>query len=842
MAPPTLTSPKVVIVGAGIVGTSLADELTMRGWTDVTVLDRGPLFTTGGSTSHAPGLVFATNPSKTMTALASYTIEKFSALEHPDGWCFNHVGGLEVATTPERWADLHRKAGWAASRGVDHELISPAQCADRYPLLDADQVLGGLFTPRDGLAKAMRAVQAQAARAMSRGATFLGEQEVIDVVEENGSVRGVRTATGVVDADIVVCCTGFWGAEFGRRVGLTIPLVPMAHQYAISTPVDSRVGVNSAVAEASMPILRHQDRDLYYREHGDRIGIGYYGHRPMPSDVNGLDHDLPIDADSMPSKLMFTPGDFEDAWEHSVTLLPELGNGKVDEGFNGIFSFTPDGHSIMGEHRELAGFWVAEAVWVTHSAGVAKTMAEWMIDGTPGIDVHETDLYRFEKAALADEVILATSSQSFVEVYDVIHPHDQKQTPRNVRTSPFVDRETALGAVFWESGMWERPAWFESNAPILAALEADGMVVPERDPWSSRHWSPIAVAEAAWTRSHVAAYDMTPLTRYELAGAGALALLQRLTTNNLDKSVGSVTYTLMLDEKGGVRSDLTVARLAGETFQIGANGPIDFDWISRHLPSDGSVTLRDITGATCCIGLWGPLARDVLGPLTPTDLTNGTPEAPGLKYFRSVQTTVGPVPVTLMRVSYVGELGWEIYTDAEYGRALWDLIFDAGAAHGIIPAGRIAFNSLRMEKGYRSAGTDMTIEHTPAAAGLDFAVRMAKDDFIGKAALAERVSTSTLRTLQFVDPAAVVLGKEPVSIIGDADADADSDSDSDSRVVGYITSAGWSPTVGACLAYAWLPEQIGVGTEVDVAYQMTTYRAVVVADPVVDPEMSRIRR
>ena len=818
-----MAAPKVVIVGAGIVGTSLADELTARGWTDVTVLDRGPLFATGGSTSHAPGLVFATNPSKTMTELASYTIEKFSSLEHPDGWCFNPLGGLELATTPERWEDLHRKAGWAAARGVEHRLVDAAECAAMYPLIDRDLVLGGLHTPNDGLAKAMRAVEAQAARAMSRGAVFRGEQEVIDVVEANGEVRGVRTTTGVVDADIVVCCTGFWGREFGRRVGLTIPLVPMAHQYAITTAIDSRRGVNSALAEASLPILRHQDHDLYYREHGDRIGIGYYGHRPMPSDVGNLDYETKISLDEMPSKLMFTPDDFDDAWQHTVALLPELGNGKVEEGFNGIFSFTPDGHSIMGEHRDLAGFWVAEAVWVTHSAGVAKTMAEWMIDGTPGIDVHETDLYRFEDEALRDDVILATSSQSFVEVYDIVHPHDQRRAPRNVRTSPFHDREVNLGAEFWESGLWERPAWFEANRPLLEQKVADGLQIPQRDPWAARHWSPIAVAEAAHTRSHVAVYDMTPLTRFELSGPGARALLQQLTTNNMDKSVGSVTYTLMLDDKGGVRSDLTVARLGDDLFQLGANGPLDFDWITRHLPADGSVTLRDITTATCCLGLWGPLARDVLAPLTPADLTND-----GLRYFRAMTTTVGAVPVTLMRVSYVGELGWEIYTSAANGRALWDAVMAAGEPHGIIAAGRIAFNSLRIEKGYRSAGTDMTIEHTPAAAGLDFAVRMSKDDFLGKSALAERGAPSRLRTLRFTDHAAVVLGKEPVAVNG--------------AVVGYITSAGWSATVGACLAYAWLPADLADGSQVEISYQTTQYTAVVTSEPVVDPEMTRIRK
>ena len=818
-----MPTPKVVIVGAGIVGTSLADELTARGWTDVTVLDRGPLFATGGSTSHAPGLVFATNPSKTMTELASYTLEKFSALEHPDGWCFSHVGGLEVATTEARLDDLHRKAGWAASRGVEHELLSPAECLARYPLLDPDQIVGGFFTPRDGLAKALRAAEAQATRAISRGARFVPHTEVIDVVEENGEVRGVRTATGVVDADIVVCCTGFWGREFGRRVGLTIPLVPMAHQYAYTTPLESRHGANSVVAEASLPILRHQDHDLYYREHGDRLGIGYYGHRPMPSDVNALDYDSTVSLEEMPSKLMFTPDDFAEAWDQTITLIPELATGKVDDGFNGIFSFTPDGHSVVGEHRDLKGFWVAEAVWVTHSAGIARTVAEWMVDGTPAVDTHEFDLYRFENAALTDDYILTTSSQSFVEVYDIIHPHDQVAAPRGVRTSPFYDRQAALGAEFWVANLWERPAWFETNQAILDELVAGGMQIPQRDNWSARNWSPISVAEAAWTRSHVAMYDMTPLTRYEVSGPGAADYLQRLTTNNVDKSIGSITYTLMLDDAGGVRSDLTVARLGADLFQVGANGPIDFDWMSRHLPADRSVTLRDITGATCCIGLWGPSARDVLAPLTPTDLTND-----GLKYFRCVQTTIGSVPVTLMRVSYVGELGWEIYADAEYGRGLWDLLMAAGAEYRIIAAGRIAFNALRIEKGYRSAGADMTTEHTPAAAGLSFAVKSSKQDFVGKKALDQRECTSRLRTIKFDDPAAVVLGKEPVTV--------------DGNVVGYVTSAGWSPTICACLAYAWLPSDLPDLTAVEVDYLRTSYGALVISDPVVDPEMARIKQ
>ncbi|TFV59505.1 FAD-dependent oxidoreductase [Mycobacterium sp. PS03-16] len=807
--------PRIVIIGAGIVGTSLADELTARGATDVTVVDRGPLFVTGGSTSHAPGLVFQTNPSKTMTAFARYTVEKFCALEHPDGWAFNQVGGLEVATTPQRWADLHRKAGWAQAWGIEGRLLTPGECASLHPLLDQDRILGGFHTPADGLAKAVRAAEAQGRRAMARGATFLPHTEVLGVLDHHGRVTGVRTSTGVIDADVVVCAAGFWGAQLAKQVGLVVPLVPMAHQYAKTGQVAPLACRNTEPAEAGLPILRHQDADLYFREHVDRVGIGSYSHRPMPVDLSTLMADTADEA--MPSMLPFTDEDFAPAWDAAVGLLPALGDAKVEEAFNGIFSFTPDGFSIMGEHRELAGFWVAEAVWVTHSAGVARATAEWILDGTPTVDVSECDLYRFEDVARSPEFVMQTSSQAFIEVYDIVHPYQFREKLRGLRTSPFHARHRELGAYFYEGGGWERPAWFDANADLLTGLQ-----VPDRDDWSARFWSPISVAEARATRDRVAMYDMTPLTRYEVSGPGAAAFLQRMTTNNVDKSVGSVTYTLMLDEAGGIRSDLTVARLGESTFQVGANSPRDLDWLERHRPDD--VMLRDITGATCCVGLWGPLARDVAQPLCPDDLSHGA-----FRYFRCLRTYLGAIPVTMMRVSYVGELGWEIYTSADYGAALWDLLCEAGRAHGIVPAGRIAFNSLRIEKGYRSWGTDMTPEHLPAAAGLDFAVRMDKGDFVGRAAL-ERASepANLLRSIVFEDPSAVVLGKEPVF--------------RDDRCAGYVTSAGFSATVGRTIAYAWLPADAATGESVTVDYRGTRHRAVIHPEPVVDPDMLRIRR
>ncbi len=816
--------PKVVIVGAGIVGTSLADELTERGLTEVTVVDRGGLFATGGSTSHAPGLVFATNSSRTMSAFARYTVEKFSALRHPGGPVFTRLGGLEVATTAERWADLHRKAGWAQAWGIPGRLLGAAECAALHPLLDREQILGGFHTPTDGLAAALRAAEAQARRATERGAVFVPGTEVLGVVDRNGRVCGVRTARGLIDADIVVCAAGFWGAQLAHQVGLTLPLVPMAHQYATTGQVAPLVGRNTDDRDAGLPILRHQDADLYFREHVDRLGIGYYGHPPMPLGTDAMSTLLVDTAgEPMPSMLPFTEEDFAPAWRDSVRLLPALGDTKVEAGFNGIFSFTPDGFSLLGEHRDLGGFWVAEAVWVTHSAGVAKAVAEWIVHGAPSVDVHESDLYRFEEFARSPRFIEQTCTQAFAEVYDIVHPHQHRSALRGLRTSPFHARHIELGAFFYEGGGWERPAWFEANAGLVAQAAAAGVQVPDRDDWAGRFWSPIAVAEAAWTRHRVALYDMTPLTRYEVSGTGAAGFLQRLCTNDVDKSVGSVTYTLMLDESGGIRSDLTVARLAENRFQVGANGPQDFDWMSRHLPDDGSVTLRDVTGGTCGVGVWGPAARELIQPLCQDDLSHSA-----FPYFRALQTYLGALPVTMLRVSYVGELGWEVYTEAGYGAALWDLLWTAGRGHGAVAAGRLAFNSLRMEKGYRAWGIDMTAEHRPDEAGLGFAVCMTKGDFIGKAALCPAVTRTMLHTIVFDDPAAVALGKEPVY-----DGDG---------CIGFVTSAGYSPTLGRTVAYAWLTPAATVGARLTVDYRGRRHTATVHPHAVVDPEQNRIRR
>lgn len=790
-------TPRVVVIGAGVVGAAVADELTSRGWTDVTVLDRGHLPLPGGSSSHAPGLVFQTNPSRTMAAFAGHTVEKMGELG-----VFTAVGGLEVATTPERLLELRRRHGLAQSWGIPSRLVDADECAALHPLLPASRVLGGFHTPTDGLAAAPRAVEAQLARAADRGARVLGGHRVTGIRTVHGRVTGVRTETasgaggrahGDVPADVVVSATGFWGPQTGALVDLTVPLLPMAHQYVTTTPLPELAG---ATAEASAPILRHQDRDLYFREHTDRVGIGSYAHRPMP--VREF-------ADGgMPSVLPFTEEDFAPSWDDARALLPALT--AVESGFNGIFSFTADGMPLLGEHPGVRGFWVAEAVWVTHSCGVARALARWLVDGEPGVDVHECDLNRFEEVQLAPSYVETRSAQNFVEVYDILHPLDPPRQPRPLRVSPFHPRQVELGAVSLEGAGWERPHWFEANAGLPEVGR-----IPGRGEWASRFWSPIAGAEALVTRDRVAMYDMTPLKRLEVSGPGALDLLDGLTTNDLRKPPGAVTYTLLLDGDGGVRSDLTVARLAQERFQVGANGNLDLDVLRRHAGPD--VHIADITGATCCVGLWGPRARDVLASVTRDDVSHA-----GFGYFRARRIHVGDVPVTAMRLSYVGELGWELYCGAELGLRLWDVLWEAGRRHGVIAAGRSAFSSLRLEKGYRSAGTDMTTEHDPYESGLAFAVKPR----------AQVRPARRLVPLLLDDPAHVVMGKEPVFHAGEC--------------AGYVTSAAYGYTVDASIAYAWLPAAAAEpGTPVQVEYFGERLPAVVAEEPLWDPEMKRIR-
>ncbi|KAF2031169.1 Aminomethyltransferase folate-binding domain-containing protein [Setomelanomma holmii] len=830
------TSKRVVIIGAGIVGTNLADELVSRGWENITVVEQGPLSLPGGSTSHAPGLVFQTNPSKTMTLFAKYTVEKLQSLQKDGQNCFNQLGGLEVATTPERLQELKRKHGYAQSWGVEAHLVSPKECLKRYPLLNKDMILGGLHIPSDGLALAARATQLLIEKTRNAGVRYLEHTLVTDIEQADGHVTGVTTNNGSVAADIVVSCAGFWGVEIGKMIGLKVPLLPLGHQYVKTTAVPGLVGreVNKKInaMNAELPILRHQDQDLYYREHGEQFGIGYYGHRPMPIEAASLGvTPKQVDDKNMPSRLDFTPEDFAPAWAATKELLPVLRETEIAEGFNGIFSFTPDGGSVVGQAPNLDGFYVAEAVWVTHSAGVARAVAEVLTEGRSRIDIAECELTRFEEVQLSPEYVSETSQQNFVEIYDILHPLAPKESPRNLRVSSFHARQRELGAFFLEVGGWERPHWYEANAGLVKTLPADWRPV-DRDAWSSKFYSPIAAAEAWKTRNAVALYDMTTFHRFEVFGPGAVHLLQRLTTKNVDKKPGSITHALLLNSHGGIISDIFISRLDQDVFQIGANTATDLAYLTResrrqtkHTPGQWAY-VRDVTGSTCCLGLWGPRARGVISTLSSDDFSKSS-----LPYMGVKKTSIAGIPVTMFRKSFVGEYGWEIQTTPEYGQRLWDLLWQAGKPHGLVAAGRAAFNGLRIEKGIRASGTDMSSEHNPWEVGVTHAIELDKQAaYVGQSALtpfSTKTSTRRLRCVTIDDGRSIVLGKEPVFQNGVA--------------VGYVTSAAFGYTVRKPVAYAWLPGNTREGEGVEIEYFGKKIKATVTADPLYDPQDQRLR-
>ncbi len=811
---------RAVVIGAGIAGCSVAYHLAKLGWRDIVVVDQGPLFETGGSTSHAPGLVFQVNPSKTMASFARYTAELWKSMKLYGERCANPVGSLEVAWTPERLEDLKRKAGFAMSWGIEAHVISPSEARDHIPLL-SNRILGALYVPSDIQTRATRPAEAMAREAERNGAAFYGNVKVTGLGIESGRINAVHTTQGDIQTDLVVSAAGIWAPRVGGMAGVSIPLSPMQHLYAVTEPLVELAG---AVEEVSHPILRHQDEAMYCRQDGESYGIGSYNHEPLLVESKDiLDHkQAPI----APAEMDFTPVHFEKAAKAAGELLPALEGVGLTRKFNGLFSFTNDGFPVLGESPDVRGFWSAQAVWITHAGGVGKAVAEWIVNGEPTTDLRECDILRFHPHAHSRSYVRARAAQQYREVYDIIHPLQQMDSPRNLRLTPFYEHQKELGAVFFENAGWERPQWYDANEGLLDSLDVAG---ESRDGWEAREWSPTVAAEHVAARERVAMFDLTPFAKFEISGPGSLAALQNLTTNQMNKPVGSITYTSLLTSTGGIKCDLTITRLSDECFMVvtgGAMGLHDLDWINGHLPDDGSVAVNDISSSQCCIGLWGPRARDLLIRVCDDDLSNE-----GFPYMSAKRITIGEVPALALRISYVGELGWEIYAPSELGLYLWDTLWEAGRPLGVIAGGGGAFDSLRLEKGYRLWGNDIHTEYNPYEAGIGFAVRMRKGNFIGRDALREvreRGLNRKLCCMTLDDPARVVMGKEPI-LDGD-------------RVLGYVTSANYGHSIGRGIVYGYLPvEYAEVGTAVDVLYFGECLQATVAHEPLYDPNGDKMR-
>ncbi|MXY21164.1 MAG: FAD-dependent oxidoreductase [Dehalococcoidia bacterium] len=811
---------RAVVIGAGIAGCSVAYHLAKLGWRDIVVVDQGPLFETGGSTSHAPGLVFQVNPSKAMASFARYTVELWKSMKLYGERCANPVGSLEVAWTPERLEDLKRKAGFAMSWGIEAHVISLSEARDHIPLL-SNRILGALYVPSDIQTRATRPAEAMAREAERNGAAFYGNVKVTGLGIESGRINAVHTTQGDIQTDLVVSAAGIWAPRVGGMAGVSIPLSPMQHLYAVTEPLVELAG---AVEEVSHPILRHQDAAMYCRQDGESYGIGSYNHEPLLVESKDiLDHkQAPI----APAEMDFTPVHFEKAAKAAGELLPALEGVGLTRKFNGLFSFTNDGFPVLGESPDFRGFWSAQAVWITHAGGVGKAVAEWIVNGEPTTDLRECDILRFHPHAHSRSYVRARAAQQYREVYDIIHPLQQMDHPRNLRLTPFYERQKELGAVFFENAGWERPQWYDSNEGLLDSLDVTG---ESRDGWEAREWSPTVAAEHVAARERVAMFDLTPFAKFEISGPGSLAALQNLTTNQMNKPIGSITYTSLLTSTGGIKCDLTITRLSDECFMVvtgGAMGLHDLEWIQAHLPDDGSVAVNDTSSSQCCIGLWGPRARDLLIRVCDDDLSNE-----GFPYMSAKQITIGEVPALALRISYVGELGWEIYAPSELGLYLWETLWEAGRPLGVIAGGGGAFDSLRLEKGYRLWGNDIHTEYNPYEAGIGFAVRMRKGNFIGRDALREvreRGLNRKLCCMTLDDPARVVMGKEPI-LDGD-------------RVLGYVTSANYGHSIGRGIVYGYLPiEYAEVGTAVDVLYFGERLQATVAREPLYDPNGDKMR-
>ena len=801
---------RLIVIGAGIVGASVAYHLSQRGWKDILVLDKGPLFHNHGSTSHAPGGMHVINSSRMMTNFAVYSVDCYKQLEEIEKGNppVRQVGGLEVAHTAARWEDIKRKAGYAASYGVEVELLTPKQVEDKLPIIEPSVIVGGIHCATDTNVLGSH-INESLARGAS-GATFQEETPVTELLIEKGRVVGVQTPRGEYRAEKVLLCNNIWAPILAAQVGVHLPLMAAQHQYTVTEPIAGLSEYKNR--EIVLPFARAQDYSLYFRQHFDSWGIGNYRHEPLmvwPEDVGKT------------AMRDFTPEDYQIARRAADELFPDTSKVGLKRSFNGMFAFTLDGYPLMGP-THVPGLWVGTGVWITHAGGVGKSLAEGLDPGTPEWDMREADVARVHRHQATRRYVQARCAQNYREVYDIIHPVQPLGDPRGVKKAPFHHHLEKLGAHFFESGGWEIPQWYESNESLLEEFKNE---IPPRDDWSSRFWSPIQGAEHLAVRKRCGLFSLAALAVMEVRGPGARAFLDRLAANKIAQHP-RLTYSAFLNEEGGIRADLTLVERDTDRFWVFTGGgilPRDFAWFRRHLPEDGSVELIDCSSTYTAIGLWGPKAREVLQSVCEGDLTND-----GFRFYTAREIEVGAIPVFAMRLSYAGELGWELHTRAENGDALWQAIWEAGQPHGIVPAGGGAFDSLRLEKGYRLWGPDMDTEKDPYQAGLDMFVKMDKGDFLGREALLSKSKSNPKKKLCCLETDTCLLGKEPIYHEG--------------KVVGYVTSTNYGYSVQKRLAYGYLPAELAQpGQEVFIEYFDRRCAAKVVAEPVFDPNSARMR-
>jgi glycine cleavage system aminomethyltransferase T len=653
---------------------------------------------------------------------------------------------------------------------------------------------------------------ALAAGAKSRGARIFQDTDVEAIRVEKGAITEVVTNRGTIKTEVVVNAAGQWGGEVGKMVGLFLPVVPMAHLYIITKPIPG--------VEHDIPTLRDPDLLVYWREEVGGLVTGGYERNPEPFGLRGIPKDF---------KYQLLPPDwdrFAPLMENSIKRVPAVETAEIIQLLNGPEGFTPDGEFLLGP-TSVKGFWVACAFCahgLAGAGGIGKVMAEWIVEGHPEWDMWRLDVRRFGPNYASQDYTLARTIETYSQYYDIHYPGEERMTGRGQRLSPTYYRLRDLGASFGEKFGWERPNWFKPY---------EGLARHGHEPkgWARHNWSRAIGYEHLKTRETAGLFDETSFNKFEVRGPGALAFLNYVCANNIDQPVGTVIYTQCLNPRGGIECDFTVTRLAEERFLIitgTAFGEHDRSWLRLHMPEDGSVSIEDVSSAYACIGLWGPNARKILEKVTHEDVSNTA-----FPYMTARRITVGDVPLLASRVTYVGELGWEFYPPMEYGQRVWDVLWEAGQPEGLVAAGYKALDSLRLEKAYRYWSSEISPDYTPYEAGLGFAVKLDKGDFIGRQALLKQKQEGVQRKLccaTLADNRVIALGKEPVRLAGS------------DQIIGWVAAGGYGYSVEKSIIFTYLPTQnANPGAELEIEFFGELVSATVERAPLFDPKGERVR-
>ena len=807
---------RAVIIGGGIIGCSTAYHMGKLGWTDTVLLERKKL--TSGTTFHAAGLVGQLRTSANITQLLGNSVELYKRLEAetglPTGWKMN--GGLRLACNAERWTEVRRQATTAHSFGLEMHLLTPQEAQDLWPLMAIDDLVGAAFLPTDGQANPTDITMSLAKGARMAGVKIFEDTPVLRIIVENGRIRGVETPQGVVECEKVICCAGQWTRVLAGSVGVNVPLVSVEHQYMITERIE---GVTP-----DLPTLRDPDRLTYWKEEVGGLVWGGYEPNPKPWAVGGIPDGFHFD-------LLTSDYDhYSQFLPDAIARVPALETAGVKQLLNGPESFTPDGNFILGEAPELKNFFVGagfNAFGIASGGGAGMALAEWATTGSAPYDLWPVDIRRFGRVHLSTDWVRARTVEAYGKHYTIAWPGEEMRSARPTRRSPLYAHLARAGACFGEKLGWERPNWF-------ADLSA-GEVPVDRYSYQRPGWWDAVAREHLACRDRAVLIDQTSFAKFTLKGPDAAAALQWIAAGNVDRAVGSLTYTQLLNNRGGIEADLTVVRSASDEFYIVTGTGFathDFDWIARNIPAGMRCELVDVTAGSSVLSLMGPRARDILARVCGDDLTNAA-----FGFGTARQISVANCPVLALRVTYVGELGWELHMPTDVAVTVYDALMAAGAEYGLANAGYRAIETLRLEKGYRAWGADIGPDHTPVEAGLAWACKMKSGvPFRGRDAVAAQLTGGVKKRLAgftVADPSVILLGRETIY--------------RDGARVGWLSSGGFGHSIGMPIGYGYVRCAEGV----DAKYLATGFYELEVASQrvpatlhpgvIYDPTNARIR-